>query len=95
MTEFSTAYRLKQITSSPHYPKSNGLAERTVQTIKAMLEKSKDPHLALLGQHAAILRTVVWIKSSRIVDGEIDQDYIPYLRLLDASYQSSHILTVG
>ena len=57
MSEFSKAYGFKQVTSSPHYPKSNGLAERTVQTMtKAMLEKSKDPHLALLSQCATALQ---------------------------------------
>ena len=48
MTDFATSYGFTQVTSSPHYPRSNGLAERTVKTVKAMLEKSKDPYLALL-----------------------------------------------
>ena len=48
MIDFATSYGFTQVTSSPHYPRSNGLAERTVKTVKAMLEKSKDPHLALL-----------------------------------------------
>ena len=56
MTEFSVAYGFQQITSSPHYPKSNGLAERTVQTIKTMLEKSTDPFLALLSHRATALQ---------------------------------------
>ena len=37
MTKFSVDYGFQQITSSSHYPKSNSLAERTVQTIKTML----------------------------------------------------------
>ena len=48
MTDFATSYGFTQVTSSPHYPRSNRLAERAVKTVKAMLEKSKDPHLALL-----------------------------------------------
>ena len=39
-------------TSSPYYPRSNGLAERTVQTVQNILKKSKasqlDPLLAFL-----------------------------------------------
>ena len=52
MTDFATSYRFTQVTSSLYYPRSNGLAKRTVKTFKAMLEKSKDPHLALLSYRA-------------------------------------------
>ena len=36
------------ITSSPYFPQTNECAERTIQTVKRMLLKSKDPFLALL-----------------------------------------------
>ena len=37
---------------SPRYPQSNRLVERMVQTIKAMLKKSQDPHIAVLSYRA-------------------------------------------
>ncbi len=51
-TQFTKSWGFKHQTSSPMYPQSNGLAERTVQTVKNLLKKAKasnqDPYLSLL-----------------------------------------------
>jgi transposase InsO family protein len=50
--EFAKTWGFKHVTSSPLYPKSNGLAERTVRTVKLILSKARkdhqDPYLAIL-----------------------------------------------
>ena len=46
--EFAATYSFTHSTSSPHYPQSNGLAERTVRTVKKLLKESQDQSLAFL-----------------------------------------------
>lgn len=49
---FSQTWEFKHTTASPHYPQSNGLAERTVKTAKSLMDKARangrDPYLSLL-----------------------------------------------
>ncbi len=49
---FASNWEIEVVTSSPHYPKSNGLVERNVQTVKQLLRKAdeskQDAFLALL-----------------------------------------------
>ncbi|XP_077528618.1 uncharacterized protein LOC144141008 [Haemaphysalis longicornis] len=40
--EFARKYDFNHVTSSPHYPQSNGLAEKGVQIVKRLLKKSED-----------------------------------------------------
>ena len=46
--QFSQDWCFDHVTSSPGYPQSNGQSERSVKTLKEMLEKSDDPYKALL-----------------------------------------------
>ena len=43
MKQFARQYGFNHITSSPHYPQSNGLAERAVQTVMILLKQAEDP----------------------------------------------------
>ena len=52
MNDFAKSYGFDHITSSPHYPQGNALAERIVKTIKGLLKKSDNHYLALLAYRA-------------------------------------------
>ena len=45
-------YGSQHLTSSPKFPQANGAAERAVETIKALLNKTDDPFLGLLAYHS-------------------------------------------
>ncbi|XP_063592470.1 uncharacterized protein K02A2.6-like [Penaeus indicus] len=49
---FASNWEFEHITSSPHYPQSNGFIERIIQTVKNTIDKAKrnnkDPDMALL-----------------------------------------------
>lgn len=51
-TSFVNTWEFEHVTSSPYYARSNGLAERNIQTIKKLMMKAEsdgsDPYLALL-----------------------------------------------
>ena len=55
MREFANTYAFQHITSSPHYPQSNGLAERTVKTMKGLLKHTTDPCMTLLSYRSTPL----------------------------------------
>ncbi|XP_055842401.1 uncharacterized protein K02A2.6-like [Episyrphus balteatus] len=50
--DFADDWKFDHTTSSPYYPKSNGLVERSIQTVKKLLTKCRetntDPYLGLL-----------------------------------------------
>ena len=52
MKEFSEIYGFRHTTTHPLYPQANGLAERTVKTVKGLLEYCNDPYRALLSYRA-------------------------------------------
>ena len=59
--DMCNTWSVKHTTSSPRYPRSNGLAERTVRTVKSLITKCRktgqDIHQALLNLRATPIDT--------------------------------------
>ena len=53
--KFAQDWNFLNVTTSPYHPQANGLAERTVQTIKNLLKKAhtegRDPYISILQYH--------------------------------------------
>ena len=59
MQNFATTWGFEIVTSSPDFPQSNGQAECSIQTVKALFRKveesQSDPHVAMLNYRATPL----------------------------------------
>ena len=54
--DFAKDWEFKHITSSPHYPQSNGMAESAVKAMKNIVKKSNDVYKALLAYRTTPLQ---------------------------------------
>ena len=68
---FTNEWEFNHKTSSPYYPQSNGLAERTVQSAKSLLKKTKDDgtdfYLALLSWRNTAATNALGSPSQRLM----------------------------
>ena len=69
---FTKEWDIEHLTSSPHYPKSNGMAESAVKTAKRILRKAKendeDAFLAVLAHRNTISQGVGRSPAQRMLD---------------------------
>ena len=69
--QFAKDYCFQHCTASPHYPQSNGMAEKVVQTVKNLLKKAvldkRDPYLALLEYRNTPVSDVIGSPAQRLM----------------------------
>ena len=80
--KFAQTWGIELKTSSPIYPKANGLVEKSVQKCKRILSKSKDsgsnPYIALLQYHNSLVDILPHPHSYYRVDSlDLPTIYIP------------------
>ena len=75
--EFAQTYGFRQVTSSPHFHQSNGLAENAVKVAKKILIQ-KDPHLALL-EYRSTKHSTIGVSPAEALQGRRLQTRLPVL----------------
>ena len=61
-------------TSSPHFPQSNGQAERAVQTVKNLIKKAADPYKAIMDYRNTNIEDIVMSPSQLYLGRRIKTD---------------------
>ncbi|XP_014668315.1 PREDICTED: uncharacterized protein K02A2.6-like [Priapulus caudatus] len=81
--KFSETYGFDHVTTSPYYPQANGFIERTVQTVKALLQKCKesntDPHIAMLCLRSTSLQHNI-PSAAELLNSRVYQTNLPATR---------------
>ncbi|XP_064638300.1 uncharacterized protein K02A2.6-like [Lineus longissimus] len=78
---FLKGYGIKLVTSSPRYPRSNGEAERAVQTVKQLWCNTKDKQLALLDYRTTPLESC-GLSPSQLLDSRRYRTKLPIAKEL-------------
>ena len=79
--QFCEEYGVKHITSSPHFQRSNGEAERGIQAVKRIWKKSKDKHKALLNYRTTPLEGIN-LSPAQLLMGRRPRNTLPSCRKL-------------
>ncbi|UYV73092.1 TIGD4 [Cordylochernes scorpioides] len=84
-------YGFNHITSSPRYPQSNRMAERSVKIIKTRLKKSQDPYLGFLAYRTTPLENG-FSPSELLMGGKLRTNLPTYPDLLKPSLVNQELL---
>ena len=79
--EFAKEYGFKHTTSSPHFPRANGEAERAIQTVKNLWRKNNDKYLALLHYRTTPLPNIE-LSPAQLLMGRRLQNDLPAMESL-------------
>ena len=96
--EICSTYGFIHVKTSPYYPQANGFIERTVQTVKNLLQKCKesnaDPHLAVLCPRSTPLdqniASPAELLNSRVYQANIPSISKPGLAVIIRRWRGKH-----
>ena len=81
--QFAQQYQVEHCSTGPYYPTSNGMAERSVQIMKALIKKAihdnRDPYLALLEYRNTPQSDAMARQLSNLWGGEQKHSYLPQI----------------